>query len=101
VLACAVSRASRQLTIGKSTAILSAGPARRDLRAERLAFWATGLRCSCSGTSPPSRSFGTGLIGDPRMRLDAAIGAGLLASSGRGWSTGSIASRWCPALRSR
>lgn len=71
-----------QLTIDESTAMAvgRSGPG-ETLRAERLAFWATGLSVFVLwNLATLAGSVGAGLIGDPRVYgLDAAIGAGLLA----------------------
>lgn len=71
-----------QLTIDESTAMAigRSGPG-ETLRAERLAFWATGLSVFVLwNLATLAGSFGAGFIGDPRTYgLDAAIGAGLLA----------------------
>jgi predicted branched-subunit amino acid permease len=71
-----------QLTIDESTAmaVSRSGPG-ETLRAERLAFWATGLSVFVLwNLATLAGSLGAGLIGDPRRYgLDAAIGAGLLA----------------------
>jgi predicted branched-subunit amino acid permease len=71
-----------QLTIDESTAMAvgRSGPG-ETLRAERLAFWATGLSVFVLwNLATLAGSLGAGLIGDPRTYgLDAAIGAGLLA----------------------
>lgn len=71
-----------QLTIDESTAMAigRSGPG-ETLRAERLAFWATGLSVFVLwNLATLAGSVGAGLIGDPRTYgLDAAIGAGLLA----------------------
>ncbi|MGD9956978.1 MAG: AzlC family ABC transporter permease [Candidatus Nanopelagicales bacterium] len=71
-----------QLTIDESTAMAigRSGPG-ETLRAERLAFWTTGLSVFVLwNLATLAGSVGAGLIGDPRTYgLDAAIGAGLLA----------------------
>lgn len=71
-----------QLTIDESTAMAigRSGPG-ETARAERLAFWATGLSVFVLwNLATLAGSFGAGLIGDPRIYgLDAAIGAGLFA----------------------
>ena len=71
-----------QLTIDESTAMAigRSGPG-ETVRAERLAFWATGLSVFVLwNLATLAGSLGAGLIGDPRTwGLDAAIGAGLLA----------------------
>ncbi|MCA0329121.1 MAG: AzlC family ABC transporter permease [Actinobacteria bacterium] len=71
-----------QLTIDESTAMAvgRSGPG-ETVRAERLAFWATGLSVFVLwNLATLAGSLGAGLIGDPRTYgLDAAIGAGLLA----------------------
>lgn len=71
-----------QLTIDESTAMAigRSGPG-ETLRAERLAFWATGLSVFVLwNLATLAGALGAGLIGDPRIYgLDAAIPAGFLA----------------------
>jgi predicted branched-subunit amino acid permease len=71
-----------QVTIDESTAMAvgRSGPG-ETVRAERLAFWATGLSVFVLwNLATLLGSLGAGLIGDPRTYgLDAAIGAGLFA----------------------
>jgi predicted branched-subunit amino acid permease len=71
-----------QLTIDESTAMAigRSGPG-ETLRAERLAFWATGLSVFLLwNLATVAGSLGAGLLGDPRTwGLDAAIPAGFLA----------------------
>jgi predicted branched-subunit amino acid permease len=71
-----------QITIDESTAMAigRSGPG-ETARAERFAFWATGLSVFVLwNLATLLGSLGAGLIGDPRTYgLDAAIGAGLFA----------------------
>jgi len=71
-----------QLTIDESTAMAigRSGPG-ETLRAERLAFWATGLSVFVLwNLATLAGALGAGAIGDPRIYgLDAAIPAGFLA----------------------